>query len=54
MDHIARCRSSVLAVIGIFAFITLAAVYFHAKKIVLPYTVSQHMDTASVSRFSRF
>jgi hypothetical protein len=43
-----------LAAIGIFAFIALVTVYFHARKIVLPYTVSQKLDTASVSRLSSF
>jgi len=43
-----------LAVTGIFAFIALATVYLHAKKIVLPYTVSQKLDTASVSQLSSF
>jgi hypothetical protein len=43
-----------LAAIGIFAFIALATVYLHARKIVLPYTVSQKLDTASVSRLSSF
>jgi hypothetical protein len=41
-----------LAAIGICAFIALATVYFHARKVVVPYTVSQ--QTAFVSGFSRF
>ena len=43
-----------LAAIGIFAFIALATVYFHARKVVLPYTASQQLETAFISRVSRF
>jgi hypothetical protein len=43
-----------LAAIGIFAFVALVTVYFHARKLVVPYTVSQKLDTASVSRLSSF
>jgi hypothetical protein len=39
-----------LAAIGIFAFIALATVYFHARKVVVPYSVSQQLETASGSR----
>ena len=43
-----------LAAIGIFAFVALVTVYFHARKVVVPYTVSQQLKTAFVSGFSRF
>ena len=43
-----------LAAIGSFAFIALVTVFFHARKVVMSYTVSQQLETAFVSRFSRF
>jgi hypothetical protein len=43
-----------LAAIGIFAFVALVTVYFHARKVVVPYSVSQQLKTAFVSGFSRF
>jgi hypothetical protein len=39
-----------LAVIGICTFIALMAAYFHASKIIVPESISQRIDSASVSQ----
>ena len=39
-----------LAVIGVCTFIALMAAYFHARKVIVPGSISQRLDTASVSQ----
>ena len=41
-----------LGVIGICTFIALMAAYFHARKMLLPHSVSQRLDTAHKSELS--
>ena len=42
-----------LAVIGICTFVALMAAYFQAKKIIVPGSISQRLDTTSVSQPAR-
>jgi hypothetical protein len=42
-----------LAVIGICTFIALIAAYFQAKKVVVPGSISQRLDTASAAQPAR-
>jgi hypothetical protein len=42
-----------LGVIGICTFITLMVTYFDARKVSLPHSVSQRLDTATVSQLYR-
>jgi hypothetical protein len=34
-----------LGVLGLWAFVALAGVYFHLGKIIVPHSISQHLDT---------